>query len=90
MRTTLQLDDDVFRHAKHLAAAQAQSLGKVVSDLMRQGMTQAQAKNRPKLKTRNGFAVFDVPTGGRQVTLEDVRKAEQEEDERVARLAAGR
>lgn len=90
MRTTLQLDDDVFRYAKHLAAAQAQPLGKVVSELARQGMTGAQTGRQPKLKRRSGFAVFDVPKGGRKVTLEDVKRAEEEDDERVAGLATGR
>lgn len=80
MRTTLQLEDDVFIHAKQLAAAQGKPLGAVVSALMRQGIQRTQ----PKLKTRNGFPVFDVPPGGRTVTLEDVKRAEEEDDEHYA------
>lgn len=86
MRTTLQLEDDVFLHAKQLAAAEGKPLGLVVSELARKGMKRSQ----PKLKTRNGFVLFDVPSGARTFSLEDVKRAEEEEDERYARLASGR
>lgn len=77
MRTTLQLEDDVFIHAKQLAAAQGKPLGSVVSELMRKGIKIGQ----PKLKTRNGFPLFDVPPGGKTFSLEDVKRAEDEDDE---------
>ena len=77
MRTTLQLEDDVFIHAKQLAAAQGKPLGAVVSELMRKGIKTSQ----PKLKTRNGFPLFDVPPGGKTFSLEDVKRAEDEDDE---------
>lgn len=86
MRTTLQLEDDVFTYAKQLAAAQGKPLGQVVSELARKGIKRSQ----PKLKTRNGFVLFDVPPGGRTFSLEDLKRAEEEEDERYARLASGR
>ena len=80
MRTTLQLDDDVLAHAKQLAAAQGKPLGLVVSELARVGMKRAQ----PKFKTRNGFPVFNVPPGGKTFSLEDVKRAEDEDDEYYA------
>lgn len=84
MRTTIQIDDDVFQHAKHLAAAQARPLGAVVSELMRKGIKRSQAK----LKTRNGFPLFDVPSGGKTFSLEDVKRAEDEDDEQYAGRSA--
>lgn len=77
MRTTLQLEDDVFVHAKQLAAAQGKPLGVVVSELARKGMKRSQ----PKFKTQSGFPVFNVPPGGKTFSLEDVRRAEDEDDE---------
>ncbi len=77
MRTTLQLEDDVFIHAKQLAVAQGKPLGVVVSALMRQGIQRSQ----PKPRKPGGFPVFDVAPGGKTVTLEDVKRAEEEDDE---------
>jgi hypothetical protein len=45
MRTTVDLDDDVLRVAKHLAQERDLSLGRVLSDLARQGL---QPVSRPK------------------------------------------
>jgi len=39
MRTTLELDDDVVAAAKERAAAERRSLGSVVSELARRGLT---------------------------------------------------
>lgn len=41
MRTTVDLDEDLLRVAKHLAQEREQSLGRVLSDLMRQGLKPA-------------------------------------------------
>ena len=38
MRTTLDLDDDVLAAARSIAAARKQTMGKVVSDLLRQSL----------------------------------------------------
>lgn len=38
MRTTVDLDDDVLRVARHLAQEREQSLGRVLSDLARRGL----------------------------------------------------
>lgn len=86
MRTTLRLDDDVFVYAKQRAAEQGKPLGLVVSELARLGMK----RTRPRFKTRNGFVLFDVPPGSKTFSLEDVKRAEEEEDERYARLVSGR
>jgi len=49
MRTTVDLDEDILKVAKHLAQERAQSLGRVLSDLARQGL---QPPAKPK--TRSG------------------------------------
>jgi hypothetical protein len=38
VRTTVDLDEDVLRVAKHLAQEQEQSLGRVLSGLIRRGL----------------------------------------------------
>jgi hypothetical protein len=38
MRTTLDLDDDVLAAARSIAAARKQTMGEVVSDLVRQSL----------------------------------------------------
>lgn len=43
MRTTVDLDEDVLRVAKHLAQEREQSLGRVLSDLVRRGLQPASA-----------------------------------------------
>mgnify|MGYP001824803690 CR=1 FL=1 len=55
MRTTLQIDDDVLRTVKSLAAERGQSAGKVISDLVRQAL-------RPKADYRRQrkIPVFEV------------------------------
>jgi hypothetical protein len=38
MRTTVDLDEDILKVAKHLAQERGQSLGRVLSDLARQAL----------------------------------------------------
>ena len=72
MRTTLDLDTGALEAARQLAAHRAQSLGKVVSELILKGlMADAPAARR------GGFPVF--AGGGRPITLEDIKRAEAEE-----------
>lgn len=55
MRTTLRLDDDVFRAARALADQRGESIGKVLSGLARKGLRPA-----AEIRERAGFPVFDV------------------------------
>lgn len=73
MRTTLDLDDDVLAAARRIAAARSKSLGRVVSELARRGL-----ETRPKIATTRGFPVFHVPKTARPLTLEDVRRDEDD------------
>jgi hypothetical protein len=56
MRTTVTLDDDVFKAAQAQAEAAGQTLGQVLSQLARRGL-RASAQSA----TRNGLPVFNVP-----------------------------
>jgi len=73
MRTTLSLDDDVFREVKAYAESRDVAIGKAVSELVRRGL-------RAPLQTRvvHGFHVVDLPSGSPAVTGEDVKKLQDE------------
>lgn len=70
MRTTVNLDPDVYRAAASLAAERKSSIGKVLSELARRGLAPP-----ARMKDRNGFPVFDVPDDAPPITLEMVREA---------------
>jgi hypothetical protein len=60
VRTTLDLDDDVLAAARFIAAARKQTMGKVVSDLLRQSLVTKLKKGRsgvPLLPLRPGIIV---------------------------------
>jgi hypothetical protein len=71
MRTTLTLDDDLLRAVKAIAQARDVSIGTVLSELVRKGLSAPAGR-----KTRNGLPVFPVPDAPRPITLEDVKKIE--------------
>ena len=72
MRTTVTLDPDVLAAARRLARARSISLGAALSELARRGLEQ----DRPA--GEEGFPVFQVPPGARPITLEDVKRLEDE------------
>jgi hypothetical protein len=55
MRTTLNLDDDVYEAVASLSHSSGQSLGKVLSQIARRGL-----KPRPVRKRRGGLPTFEV------------------------------
>jgi hypothetical protein len=69
MRTTLDIDDDVVTAAKELAAIERRSLGSVISELARRGLTPA------RVESADGLPVIRVPAGTRAITPEMVRRA---------------
>ena len=73
MRTTLTLDDDVFDLATRQARLRGVSLGKVVSDLLRRGLS-APTPAREK----GGLVIFQLPADSPRVTTEEVRRIEAE------------
>lgn len=76
MRTTVAIDDDVLDAARKLAAARDQSLGQVVSELMRRGL----ALRTEYPAGEGGFPTFEVRDDSPPITLEDVKRDEDESD----------
>lgn len=76
MRTTIDLDPDVLSAARELARRQRRSLGQVLSDLVRKGMTETATP----LAGDAGFHGFEpFPARGRVVgneTVDRLRDAE--------------
>ncbi len=73
MRTTLDIADDVVAAAKELAAAERRSLGSVISELARRGLTPA------RVEAEAGLPVIRVPSGTPAITPEMVRRALDED-----------
>ncbi len=70
MRTTLQLDEDIYWAAKSLAQAERKSIGEVISSLARRALAPD-----PRITERNGFPVFSVSPGAAPITSEMVKAA---------------
>ncbi len=65
MRTTLDIDDDVLQAAKSLGNKQSESIGKVISELVRSASTPT---DNPKI--RNGVPLLDVKDSKEVVPFE--------------------
>ena len=74
MRTTLTIDDDVLVIARSMAAAKRVSVGRMISELARKGL---RGEVSYSLAT-DGFPVFEVREDAPRITLEDVKKWEDE------------
>lgn len=74
MRTTLKLDEDILAAARAIAEAQNKTLGDVVSDLARKGLTPPPQSR----KYRNGVPLMAVRPGARPVTFELVNRLRDE------------
>lgn len=73
MRTTLNLDEDVVVAARELAAEDGRSLGAVISELARRGLTPA------RIEADGDLPVIRVPAGAPPITPEMVRRALDED-----------
>ena len=70
MRTTIDLDSDILRLAKQLSAEREQSLGRIVSDLVRKGLQPAN-----EVAAQPGFIpVLPRKPGGGPVTAQAVKE----------------
>ena len=69
MRTTLNIDEDVVVAARELAAGKHRSLGSVISELARRGLTPA------RVEVDDRLPVIRVPAGTAPITPEMVRRA---------------
>jgi hypothetical protein len=70
MRTTLNIDDSVLAAAKKIAGATRSSMGAVISDLARKGLSTDSGKVSCR---KSGFPIFSVPAGARPLTSTTVR-----------------
>lgn len=73
MRTTLNIDDDVAAAARELASEEHRSLGAVISELARRGLTPA------RVEAGAGLPVIRVPEGTPPITPEMVRRGLEED-----------
>ena len=74
MRTTLDIDAKALEAARQIAAHRGQSLGAAVSELILKGL-----QNEARLSRRSDFPVFQAQPDSPPITLEDVRRAEDDE-----------
>jgi hypothetical protein len=76
MRTTIDLPDDIYRHARNLAHDRHGTLSQAVVELIQRGMTrlpEAQLRKDPI----TGLTVMHF--GGPMITMEDVKSLEDDE-----------
>jgi len=69
MRTTLDIDEDLLRLAKHVANERHESLGKVVSRFIRQGLQPTAAK----VAVSGAIPVLARKAGAQPVTSQAIR-----------------
>jgi len=69
----LNIDEDVVSAARELATGERRSLGSVISELARRGLTPA------RIETDDGMPVIRVPAGTPPITPEMVRRALDED-----------
>jgi hypothetical protein len=70
MRTTVNLDDDVMRAVRSLARERDESLGTVISALVRKALSPPD-----QVTYKAGFPVFQIPEGSPPITPEMVDSA---------------
>lgn len=73
MRTTLNLDEDVYAAAETLAKASGKTLGKVVSELMRTGL-RPQPYSQPASVGIDSLPSFAVEPGTPLISLKILRQ----------------
>jgi hypothetical protein len=73
VRTTIDIDEDVLLAAKEMARRRGVSMGRVLSDLVRQALS-----GRGGTTTRHGVPLFPVSAGAGVVTPELVNRLRDE------------
>ena len=74
MRTTLNIDDEILEVARSLADERNTSVGAALSDLARRGLQQWPVAH----ETRNGFPLFGVSRDSTPLTLDRVKRHEDD------------
>lgn len=82
MRTTLNIEDEALSALRKYAEKRKFSMGRAASDLILLG-----AEALPKFKMKNGFALLELPPGSPPLTLETLKKWENEDFEDEYRRA---
>jgi hypothetical protein len=73
MRTTVDLEEDVLLAAKEIARQRGNTIGQVLSDLVRQALTR-----QIPVSTKQGLPLFPVQPDAGVVTLELVNRLRDE------------
>ena len=72
----MTLDDDVYQAALHLSRVSGERLGKVLSALLRRGLSPV---TLPARKSSRRFPAFDVPPGAPLIPASRVERVIDEE-----------
>lgn len=75
MRTTLTLDDEIYRRVRQYAESRSLGLGKAMTELVRRGLATPQPTREV-----NGLKVFDLPSDSPPVTAKEVEELEGEDE----------
>lgn len=73
VRTTLQIDDDLYQAAKSMATAESRTIGKVISSLLRKALQPPHYR-----ETDEDIPSFRVSENAPPLTLEMVREANED------------
>ena len=76
MRTTLDIENDILFAAKDLARREKKTIGQMISDLARRGLTSEPAPGTREPKVVYGFRPF--PKEGRVVSNELINKLRED------------
>lgn len=74
MRTTINIDDEVYIIAKHLAQTNNHSIGDTISELVRKGLD----RELPKFEAED-FPIIPTRNTGKKITNEFINKIREEE-----------
>ena len=76
MRTTIQIDDDVYQAAKSIASADNRAIGKVISDMLRKALFQKSYQ-----QDADSIPSFRVSESAPPLTFEMVSEADEDSTE---------
>jgi hypothetical protein len=76
VRTTVTLDDDIYEAAMHLSRTSGERLGKVLSTLVRRGLTPAEP---PARRSTRRFPSFDIPANAPVIPASRIQRIIDEE-----------
>ena len=80
MRTTVTLDDDVYKAAQTRAQATGKKLGRVLSEMARQAIQPSgRGSKQATPKGASRFPAFEVPAGSRMIPASQIQKALDED-----------